>query len=77
MVSPARHRGGCSLKIGYFVSRFLGAVQSHTYTGQDGMEKTGVEIAVEKLEMLDSMPKEVKETLDVKETSESSNVQQL
>jgi hypothetical protein len=27
VVSPARRRGGGSLKTGYFVSRFLGAVQ--------------------------------------------------
>jgi hypothetical protein len=27
VVSPARCKGGCSLKIGYFVSSFLGAVQ--------------------------------------------------
>jgi hypothetical protein len=47
------------------------------YTGQDGIEKTGVEVVLEDLVFVDSMPKDVKETLDVKETSESSNVQQL
>src|SRR5918996_105372 len=44
-----------------------GRLQSHTYTGQDGIEKTGVEIVLEDLVFVDSMPKEAKET------SESSN----
>jgi single-strand DNA-binding protein len=48
-----------------------GRLQSHTYTGQDGIEKTGVEVVLEDLVFVDSMPK------DVKETSESSNVHQL
>jgi single-strand DNA-binding protein len=48
-----------------------GRLQSHTYTGQDGIEKTGVEVVLEDLVFVDSMPK------DVKETSESSNVQQV
>jgi hypothetical protein len=46
-------------------------LQSHTYTGQDGIEKTGVEVVLEDLVFVDSMPKEAKET------SESSNVPQL
>jgi single-strand DNA-binding protein len=46
-----------------------GRLQSHRYTGQDGMEKTGVEVVLEDLVFVDSMPKEVKET------SESSDVQ--
>jgi single-strand DNA-binding protein len=41
-----------------------GRLQSHTYTGQDGIEKTGVEVVLEKMEMLDSMPQDVKETLN-------------
>jgi single-strand DNA-binding protein len=48
-----------------------GSLQSHTYTGQDGIEKTGVEVVLEDLVFVDSMPKEAKET------SESSNVPQL
>ncbi len=48
-----------------------GRLQSHTYTGQDGIEKTGVEVVLEDLVFVDSMPK------DTKETSVSSNVQQL
>jgi single-strand DNA-binding protein len=46
-------------------------LQSHSYAGQDGMEKTGVEVVLEDLVFVDNMPKEAKET------SESSNVQQL
>jgi single-strand DNA-binding protein len=33
-----------------------GRLQSHTYTGQDGIERTGVEIVLEELVMLDRMP---------------------
>jgi single-stranded DNA-binding protein len=32
-----------------------GRLQSHRYTGEDGSEKTSVEIVLEKVEMLDSM----------------------
>jgi single-strand DNA-binding protein len=56
-----------------------GRLQSHSYTGQDGIEKTGVEIVLEKLEMLDSMPHDVRQTMElqdaVAETSNSSPVQ--
>jgi single-strand DNA-binding protein len=41
-----------------------GRLQYHTYTGQDSVERTGVEIVLEKMEMLDSMPQDVKETLN-------------
>ncbi len=41
-----------------------GRLQYHTYTGQDSIERTGVEIVLEKMEMLDSMPQNVKETLN-------------
>jgi single-strand DNA-binding protein len=41
-----------------------GRLQYHTYTGQDSIERTGVEIVLEKMEMLDSMPQDVKETLN-------------
>jgi single-strand DNA-binding protein len=40
-----------------------GRLQYHTYTGQDSIERTGVEIVLEKMEMLDSMPQDVKETV--------------
>ena len=41
-----------------------GRLQYHTYTGQDSVERTGVEIVLEKMEMLDSMPQDVKETVN-------------
>jgi single-strand DNA-binding protein len=44
-----------------------GRLQSHTYTGQDGIEKTGVEIVLEKLEMLDSIPKDVRQTMELQD----------
>src|ERR671918_1818068 len=54
-----------------------GRLQSHTYTGQDGIEKTGVEIVLEKLELLDSMPKDVQDTLKDEEASESAPMHQV
>jgi single-strand DNA-binding protein len=53
-----------------------GRLQSHTYTGQDGIQKTGVEVVLEDLVFVDSMSKDVVETLEVKDTSESAPVQQ-
>src|SRR5918999_2424855 len=44
-----------------------GRLQSHSYTGQDGIEKTGVEIVLEKLEMLDSMPTDVRQTMELQD----------
>jgi single-strand DNA-binding protein len=41
-----------------------GRLQYHAYTGQDSVERTGIEIVLEKMEMLDSMPEDVKETLN-------------
>ncbi len=42
-----------------------GRLQSHSYTGQDSVEKTGVEVVLEKLEMLDSMPQDVKQRMEL------------
>jgi single-strand DNA-binding protein len=39
-----------------------GRLQSHTYTGQDGVEKTGVEVVLEDLVFLDSLRKDRQET---------------
>jgi single-strand DNA-binding protein len=54
-----------------------GRLQSHAYTSQDGMEKTGVEIVLERLEMLDSMPTEVRQTLEVQDALHDAPVQQV
>jgi single-strand DNA-binding protein len=51
-----------------------GRLQSHTYTGQDGMEKTGVDIVLEKMEMLDSMPQDVRKRMELEDAlSDASN----
>jgi single-strand DNA-binding protein len=39
-----------------------GRLQSHPYTGQDGIERTGVEVVLEDLVMLDRMPTDVQAT---------------
>ena len=44
-----------------------GRLQSHSYTGQDGIEKTGVEIVLEKIEMLDSMPEDVRQRMELED----------
>jgi single-strand DNA-binding protein len=41
-----------------------GRLHYHTYTGQDSVEKYSAEIVLERMEMLDSMPQDVKETLN-------------
>jgi single-strand DNA-binding protein len=51
-----------------------GRLQSHIYTGQDGIEKTGVEVVLEKLEMLDSMPTDVRKTMELQDAlADASN----
>jgi single-strand DNA-binding protein len=42
-----------------------GRLQYRTYTGQDGIEKFSAEIVLEKMEMLDSMPQDVKQRMEV------------
>jgi single-strand DNA-binding protein len=42
-----------------------GRLQSRTYTGQDSMEKHAVEIVLEKMEMLDSMPQDVRQRMEL------------
>jgi single-strand DNA-binding protein len=44
-----------------------GRLQYRTYTGQDGMEKFSAEIVLEKMEMLDSMPKDVRQRKEVQD----------
>jgi single-strand DNA-binding protein len=52
-----------------------GRLQTRTYTGQDGIEKYMTEIVAEEIMMLDKMPDEVKETLDIKDASNGAPVQ--
>jgi single-strand DNA-binding protein len=44
-----------------------GRLQYRTYTGQDGIEKFSAEIVLEKMEMLDSMPKDVKQRMELED----------
>jgi single-strand DNA-binding protein len=44
-----------------------GRLQSHSYTGQDGIEKTGVEVVLERIEMLDSMPQDVRQKMELQD----------
>jgi single-strand DNA-binding protein len=41
-----------------------GRLQTRSYTGQDSVEKYATEIVLERMEMLDSIPQDVKETLN-------------
>jgi single-strand DNA-binding protein len=41
-----------------------GRLQTRSYTGQDSVEKYSTEVVLERMEMLDSMPQDVKETLN-------------
>jgi single-strand DNA-binding protein len=54
-----------------------GRLQTRPYTGQDGIEKYATEVVLEELVFVDSMPQDVKESLEVKDTSASAPVQQV
>jgi single-strand DNA-binding protein len=45
-------------------STLRGGYKPRSYTGQDTVEKYATEIVLEKMEMLDSMPHDVKETVN-------------
>jgi single-strand DNA-binding protein len=54
-----------------------GRLQYRTYTGQDGMEKFSAEIVLEKMEMLDSMPQDVRQRMELEDAfSDDSNSHQ-
>ncbi len=52
-----------------------GRLQTRPYTGQDGIEKHATEIVLEELRILDKMPEDVKESLDLKDASNGTPVQ--
>ncbi len=52
-----------------------GRLQTRPYTGQDGIEKHATEIVLEEMVMLDKMPDDVKESLDLKDASNGHPVQ--
>jgi single-strand DNA-binding protein len=58
-----------------------GRLRYRTYTGEDGMEKFSAEIVLEKMEMLDSMPQDVRQRKEVRdalaETSNGAPAQQV
>ena len=69
---PEYHRIVAWEKLAEFCSKYLrkgrkvyveGRLQSHVYTGMDGVEKTGVEVVLEDLVFLDSLRKDRQEQL--------------
>jgi len=54
-----------------------GRLQTRPYTGQDGIEKYSTEIVLEELTMLDKLPEQVKDTLEVKDVSNGAPSQQV
>jgi single-strand DNA-binding protein len=54
-----------------------GRLQTRPYTGQDGIEKYATEIVLEELTFVDSMPKDVSQTLEVQDALDGAPVQQV
>jgi single-strand DNA-binding protein len=52
-----------------------GRLQSRSYKDKDGVEKTVTEIVLDEMVMLDKMPEDVKESLDLKDASNGHPVQ--
>jgi single-strand DNA-binding protein len=54
-----------------------GRLQTRSYKDKDGVEKAVTEIVLEEMVMLDKMPEDVKESLDLKDESTGAPVQQV
>jgi single-strand DNA-binding protein len=54
-----------------------GRLQTRSYTDKDGMKREVTEIVLEELVMLDKMPEDVKESLDLKNASNGAPAQQV
>jgi single-strand DNA-binding protein len=54
-----------------------GRLQYRTYTGQDGIEKFSAEIVLEDMAMLDKMPDDIKESLELKDAANGTPSQQI
>jgi single-strand DNA-binding protein len=54
-----------------------GRLQTRSYNGKDGVEKTVTEIVLLEMVMLDKMPDDVKESLDLKDASNGAPNQQV
>src|ERR671918_3088909 len=52
-----------------------GRLQTRTYTAKDSTEKTVTEVVLDEMVMLDKMPEDVKETLDLKDAANGAPVQ--
>src|SRR5919106_551727 len=52
-----------------------GRLQTRTYTAKGGTEKTVTEVVLDEMVMLDKMPEDVKETLDLKDAANGAPVQ--
>ena len=52
-----------------------GRLQTRSYKDKDGVEKTVTEIVLDEMVMLDKMPEDVKESLDLKDASNGQSVQ--
>jgi single-strand DNA-binding protein len=52
-----------------------GRLQTRSYQDKDGVEKTMTEIVLDEMVMLDKMPEDVKESLDLKDASNGAPVQ--
>jgi single-strand DNA-binding protein len=51
-----------------------GRLQTQSYTGEDSVEKYATEIVLERMEMLDSMPQDVRQRMAVQDAmSDASN----
>jgi single-strand DNA-binding protein len=51
-----------------------GRLQTRPYTGQDGIEKYATEIVLERMEMLDSMPQDVRKRMELEDAlNDTSN----
>jgi single-strand DNA-binding protein len=53
-----------------------GRLQTRPYTGQDGIEKHATEVVLERLVFVDTMPKEVSQTLEVQDPLQDAPMQQ-
>jgi single-strand DNA-binding protein len=54
-----------------------GRLQTRSYKDKDGTEKAVTEIVLDEMVMLDKMPQDVKESLDLKDESTGAPVQQV
>jgi single-strand DNA-binding protein len=54
-----------------------GHLRTRKYTGKDGVERSVTEIVLDEMVMLDKMPDDVKESLEVKDASNGAPAQQV